>query len=78
MHQTGIPRFFLDLQSISEDSPAAPWFLESREMRSIGAVAMPYGFTPRIAGDGYDILIYLDETEATECLNERFVPASED
>jgi erythromycin esterase len=78
MHQAGIPRFFLDLRGISKDSPAAPWFLESREMRSIGAVAVAYGFSPAIASDGYDVLIYLDETEATHCLAEKFAPGSED
>jgi erythromycin esterase len=78
MHQAGIPRFFLDLRTVSKDSPAAPWFLKSREMRAIGAVATPYGFAPRIAGEGYDVLIHLDETEATHCLSEKFVPASGD
>lgn len=77
MHRTGIPRFFLDLRAITEESAAADWFMEPREMRSTGAVAMPFGYTVGVAKDLYDFLIFLDHTDATVCLREDFIPEPE-
>ena len=67
LHQTGLPRFILDLRAARTENGGA-WLLGANEFREIGAIAND-GFTvrPTLTTD-YDALIYFDQTNASALL----------
>ncbi|MBY0502889.1 MAG: erythromycin esterase family protein [Bryobacteraceae bacterium] len=66
-HQTGLPRFILDLRQARPGNPGA-WLLSGPEFREIGSVATD-GFAVRstLTRD-YDALIYFDQTSPSMLL----------
>lgn len=68
--QAGPDRFLLDLGAAA-GSPAAPWFVEPRPFRSIGAVALPDGgsFPPTVVSADFDAVIFIRESTASQLLN---------
>lgn len=68
-HQTGMPRFILDLRQASEDDPNAAWLHQRLDFRSIGAIAMDYAFSPVIVTEPYDALIFFDQSHPSVLLN---------
>jgi erythromycin esterase len=65
MRATGIPRFALDLRAASHDARGR-WLLEPHDFRAIGAMATDRTFTPTPVATRFDLLVYLDQTSATE------------
>ena len=66
-HATGVPRFLLDLRA-APATPAVETRLRSgMTMRSIGARAMDAQFHPTPVLDCYDVLAWVDSTQATRC-----------
>jgi erythromycin esterase len=56
----GIPRFILDLREVNEED----WLATPREFRSIGSMALDYGFSVMPLIEMFDVLIYFDQTSA--------------
>ena len=67
LHQTGRPRLILDLRKASRDAPESSWLRRPHDFRSIGALAMAGQFRPMVVPDAFDVLVYFDQTRATEC-----------
>ena len=66
-HATGVSRFLLDLRAAST-TPAVEALLRSgMTMRSIGSQAMDAQFHATPVLDHYDVLAWVDSTEATRC-----------
>ncbi|MFP5287346.1 MAG: erythromycin esterase family protein [Thermoanaerobaculia bacterium] len=63
----GIPRFVLDLRRVPNGAPAT-WLRQSRNFRSIGAVAMRCAFFPAVVAEEYDALIWFDTTHPAVAL----------
>ena len=68
-HQTGEPRFMLNLRLASPDNPNSSWLTEPIDFRSIGSVAMNYAFYQTNVSDNFDILIFFDQTHPSVLLN---------
>lgn len=66
-HKTGLPRFILDLRSLST-SPLSNWLNKNLDMRSIGAMAMDYAFYNTIVSKEFDAIIYFDNTTPSKLL----------
>jgi len=62
------PRLFLDMRSAKPGDPSTAWLLDKRPMRGIGSMAMQEQFSPCIAKDLYDVLVYIEETTAAKQL----------
>ena len=71
LHETGLARLVLDLRGASSDAPESSWLRRAHVMRSIGTVAMDRQFFPIVAPDSYDVLIYFDQTQASESFRAR-------
>jgi len=67
-HQTGLPRFILDLRKASASDPASAWLLGENEFRSIGAVPGDGFYITRTLTQDYDALIYFDQTSPSVLL----------
>jgi len=67
-HQTGLPRFILDLRKVSPSEPASGWLLGENEFRSIGAVATDGFYLTRTLTEDYDALIFFDQTSPSALL----------
>lgn len=66
-HQTGLPRFILDLRRAGRDNGGA-WLLGQNEFREIGAVAADgYALRSSLPVD-YDAIIFFDQTTPTVLL----------
>ncbi len=62
-HDTGLPRFVVDLRKAAADPAAKAWLARDMPMRSIGAMAIEGGgFLPTLVGKSYDALVYVDES----------------
>ncbi|MCH8148382.1 MAG: erythromycin esterase family protein [Planctomycetes bacterium] len=61
-HQTGLPRFILDLRKASDKVPASAWLTRSIDFRSIGALAMEEQFSATKLSKAFDAVIYFDKT----------------
>lgn len=72
---TGMPRFILDLRTVSEGEPGSQWLKQSWDFRSIGALAMDYGFSSRVVIKDYDAIIYIENSTPSGCF--RFKPSGE-
>jgi len=68
-HQTGYPRFMLDLRLASPNDPNSAWLTKPIDFRSIGALAMSYAFYQTNVSDNFDILIFFDQTHPSVLLN---------
>ena len=64
-HDAGIPRFLLELRRARENAAVATLLRTGVSMRSIGGMAMDVQFSPTPILDDYDVLTYIDKTEAT-------------
>ena len=62
---SGLPMFLLDLRY---NSGPATWFREPRLLQSHGAVAFHCSFTPKIASEEFDGLIWIDPTSPSTLL----------
>jgi erythromycin esterase-like protein len=67
-HETGLPRFLLDLRTARENPEVEKLLRPGVLMRSIGAVAMDFQFMHTPVLDRYDVLAWIDRTEATRPL----------
>ncbi len=67
-HQTGRPRFILDLRSASKSDSASAWLTEPTQFRSIGSLAMEDQFSQITLPLAFDALVYFDETTASRLL----------
>ncbi|MFC1543667.1 erythromycin esterase family protein [Gemmatimonadota bacterium] len=56
----GIPRLILDLREVTGED----WLATPREFRSIGSMALDYGFAVMPLVEMFDVLIYFDQTSA--------------
>lgn len=67
-HQTGLPRFILDLRNARPGHPGSSWLLADNEFREVGALALD-GFSVRstLTRD-YDALIFFDQTTPSALL----------
>ncbi len=61
-HQTGLPRFILDLRKASDNVPASAWLTRSIDFRSIGALAFADQFSANNLHKAFDAVIYFDKT----------------
>ena len=68
-HQTGLPRFILDLRRASPEATDSAWLTRSALFRSIGSMAGDTQFHPCTVSDEYDALVYFDQTQATDCFS---------
>jgi len=76
-HEPGLPRFLLDLREAYKD-PETAKILQSRLlMRSIGAMAMDIQFDYTAILDSYDVLAWVDRTEASRPLGRLGAAAKE-
>jgi erythromycin esterase len=79
-HETGLPRFIVDLRSLPEDSAAGTWLAKPRLHRSIGAVYDPErasNFYEHVRlPEIYDCIVFIAESTATKPLPESPGPAS--
>jgi erythromycin esterase-like protein len=75
LHEAGLPRSILDLRRASKAVPESAWLRRPHELRSIGAVAIDRQFFPIVVPDAYDMLIYFDQTHASECFRARGAPS---
>jgi erythromycin esterase-like protein len=66
-HQTGMPRFILDLRQASLDNPGSAWLLDDVQFRTIGAVPVDGFAVTRLVHD-YDALIYFDHSSPSVLL----------
>src|SRR5262245_33063476 len=66
-HATGMPRFILDLRRSGSDAAAKEFLGTPRQMRSIGAMAMPpeQQFYDADIDRLYDAIVYVDSTTAS-------------
>jgi erythromycin esterase-like protein len=69
-HQTGLPRFILDLRKVSEEVPATTWLSKRIDFRSIGALAMEQQFSPINLPEAFDAVIFFDKTTPSRPLGE--------
>lgn len=69
LHQTGLPRFVLDVRRASEDEPGSAWLHQQLEFRNIGAMAMDYAFSPTVVAEHYDALIFFDQSHPSVLLD---------
>ena len=67
-HETGIPRFVVDLRKAGADPAAAAWPEGTMPMRSIGAVAMEGGFAPTRVAKSHDALVCFDRSTPSPLL----------
>lgn len=67
-HDTGVPRFLLDLREAHKNAEVEKALRSGVTMRSIGAIAMDEQFYPTPILDYYDLLAWVDRTEATRPL----------
>ena len=68
LHRTGLPRLILDLRKASRDAAESSWLRRPHAFRSIGALAMDqHQFSALVVPDAFDVLVYFDQTRATEC-----------
>lgn len=63
----GLPRFILDLNNLGEDAPGN-WLKKRRGMRSIGALGFKCSFSPAVAAEEYDGLLWIDLTNPSVLL----------
>jgi len=70
-HEAGLPRFLLDLREAHKDPEAAKILRSRLLMRSIGAMAMDVQFDYTAILDSYDVLAWVDSTEASRPLTRR-------
>ena len=68
-HDTGLPRFVLDLRQARADTAAARYFSSPQPMRSIGAVATPGQFWPADIAHDFDAIVFVDRTKATQLMH---------
>ena len=67
-HQTGLPRFVLDLRKASADDSASTWLTKTLKFRTIGALAQEMQFFDTVLPKAFDALIYFDETTPSRSL----------
>lgn len=65
--QSGLAQFFLDLRKADEAVKGSRWLFRELDFRSIGAMAMDYAFAPHMVRHEYDVLVYFENTTASEC-----------
>jgi erythromycin esterase-like protein len=70
-HDTGLPRFVLDLRQAQADTAAGRWFGSPRPMRSIGAVATPMQFNGVDLPHDFDAIVFVDSTTPTRLVHPR-------
>ncbi len=56
---TGMPRFILDLRHTGEEAPGL-WFRQPRLVQSHGSLALHCAFSPSVAAEDYDGLIWIN------------------
>jgi erythromycin esterase-like protein len=61
-HDTGVPRFLLDLREARKDPEVETLLRSGVSMRSIGAMSMEAQFYPVPVLDFYDVLAWVDQT----------------
>lgn len=61
-HQTGLPRFILDLRKASDDVPASAWLTRSIDFRSLGSLVFADQFSANNLHKAFDAVIYVDKT----------------
>jgi len=76
-HETGLPRFLLDLREASMDPEMAKILRSRLLMRSIGAMAMDDQFNYTAILDSYDVLAWVDRTESSRPLGRPGAAAKE-
>jgi erythromycin esterase-like protein len=67
-HETGLPRFLLDLRPAHGNPEAQKLLHSGLTMRAIGSMAMDDQFSPAAILDNYDVLAWVDSTEASRPL----------
>ena len=68
-HDTGLPRFVLDLRRASTNPAASRYFSTPHAMRSIGAVATRTQFYPTAITHDFDAIVFVDHTSATQLMH---------
>lgn len=67
-HAAEVPRFLLDLRGARQDAQVTMLLRSGVSMRSIGSMAMEKQFHPMPILDHYDVLAWVNRTEATRPL----------
>jgi hypothetical protein len=73
-HDTGLPRFVLDLRQARADTAATRYFGAPQPMRSIGALAMAAQFWPADIAHDFDAIVFVDRTSATQLMHVQASP----
>lgn len=68
-HQTGFPQLVYGLRKVGNNS-LSKWIDNQMEFRSIGSNANDWGFYSMNITEEFDVLIYFDDTTATDLLNQ--------
>ena len=68
---TGQPRLILDLRLAEADAPESNWLTQPRPLRSIGAMAMESQFISHSTAGLFEILIYIQDTQAAIQIDSR-------
>ena len=64
----GIPRYILDLRYLDEEEAPWIWFGKPRKFRLIGSTNISCSYTPVVAADEYDGLIWLNPSSPSQLL----------
>jgi erythromycin esterase len=68
-HQTGVPRFMLDLRLASSADPNSVWLTQPIDLRSIGAQAQSYAFFQTTLTDDFDVMVFFDQSNPSILLD---------
>ncbi len=65
--QSGAAPFILDLRLAGEAKKGAGWLFREMDFRNIGAMASDYAFSPHRVLEEFDVLIFFENTTASDC-----------
>ncbi len=69
--QSGVAPFILDLRLAEEAQKGTGWLFRELDFRNIGALAADYAFAPHKVQEEFDVLIFFENTTASDCFRSR-------